>query len=253
MVIFPIVAALVSGVFAVMLFRRFSRRRTLPELAWGVALAMYALASAIVAIGVSQGWEASLYRLFWVFGAVLNVPFLALGSIALIGNRVLTALSVLAVAATTLFALGIVATAETSRDAFVRQQAVKGQDCPSSPVVPLQSRLDIPRGKCVWERGSTVGKLGSLYSIPAYLVVVAIAALTSRPRRGRVPQPNRAKGNWMIAGGATIVAVGGTAIARLGRGAPFSIALALGVVVMFVGFVTASRSSQPETLPEGRQ
>lgn len=252
MVIFPVIAALVSGIFAVMLLRRFTKRHGLPQLAWGIALSMYALASLMVAVGVSQGWDAFIYRLFWLFGAVLNVPFLALGSVALIGNRVLTAVATLLVAATTLFAFGIVATASTNPDAFLAQNAVKGTDCPSSPVQPTQARVEIPRGKCVWEPGSTVGKLGSLYSIPAYFLVVAIAAWTSRPRRGRKPDSNRARGNWMITAGATIVAVGGTAIARLGRGAPFSIALALGVGIMFVGFVWTSRPAPVSELAEER-
>jgi hypothetical protein len=247
-VIFPVIAAVVSGVFAAILLRRYAARsRNLALLAWGIALSMYAFASLVVAFGVSQGWEPSLYRIYWLFGAVLNVPYLALGSIALIGNRVLTAIAVLLVAAGTLFALGVVFSSKTNRNAFVRQHEVNRQACPSNPVLPLQDTYDIPRGKCVWKPGSAVGKLGSAYSIPAYFVVVAIALWTSRPRRGRTPEPNRARGNWLIAGGATIVAVGGTAIARLGRGAPFSIALALGVVVMFVGFIWSSR--QPAGAP----
>ncbi len=242
MVIFPIIAAVTSGVFAALLLRRYAARRSsLAHLAWGIALSMYALASLVVALGVAQGWEPSLYRIYWLFGAVLNVPYLALGSIALLGNRVLTAIFVLVVAAATLFALGVVFSGKTDRDAFVRQHAVKDVDCPSNPVVPIESVYDIPRGKCVWEPGSTVGKLGSAYSIPAYLIVVIIAAWTSRRARGRKPDPDRVRGNWLIAGGATVVAVGGSAIARLGRGAPFSITLALGVVIMFVGFIWASR------------
>lgn len=248
MAIFPIIAAVVSGIFAVMLIQRWMRRKRLPELAWGIALAMYALASLIVAVGVSQGWDKTLFKGYWLFGAMLNVPYLALGSIALLGNRVATAAAALVVAAASLFAVGIVASADTNVDAFV-QHGEDDASCPDNRLVPERPRYDIPRGKCVWPDGSIVGRLGSLYSIPPYLVVVGIAAVTSRRRIGVIPSPARARGNWLIAGGATIVAVGGSAIARLGRGAPFSIALALGAVVMFAGFLIASRPAA-EPSPE---
>ncbi len=242
MAIFPVIAAIVSGVFAGMLIQRWARGRRPAELAWGVALAMYALASLIVAVGVSQGWDATLFKGYWLFGAMLNVPYLALGSVALLGNRVATALAGFAVAAATLFAIGVVATADASREAFVQHGKVKDA-CPHSPLVPEQPRYDIPRGKCVWGDGSTVGRLGSVYSIPPYLVVVGIAMATSRRRGTVAAAPNRARGNWLIVAGATVVAVGGSAIARLGRGAPFSIALALGAVIMFAGFLVASHPS----------
>lgn len=246
MIIFPLIAAAVSAVFGVLLILQFSRKKGLHQLTWGISLAMYALASLVVAYGVGQGWDPSAYKVFWLFGAMLNVPYLAMGSIALLGNRVVTAVAVLAVAALTLFGFGVVATAKANRAAFVQQENVRG-DCPAiDPSVPQRDRFNIPRGKCVWPAGSMVGKLGSLYSIPAYVIVVGIALATSRPRHGLRPPANRARANWLIAAGATIVAVGGTAIARLGRGAPFSIALALGVIVMFIGFVTASRPPSPD-------
>ena len=42
----------------------------------------------------------------------------------------------------------------------------------------------------------------------------------------------------------TIVALGSTALTRVGRGSAFSIALAVGVVVMFLGFRIAARATR---------
>lgn len=246
MVVFPIVAALVSALFALLLFQRYARTKGLPQLFWGIALAMYAIATLTVAAGVGQGWNGSLYRVFWAFGAILNVPYLALGSVALFRNRVVTAIAALVVAGLTIYVLALTFTARTQPNAFVEhKQTQQDVDCPNDPVVPLQDRYDIPRGKCVWPANSAVGKMASTVSIPSYLVVVLVALGTSRPREG-TPR-HRARGNWLIAAGVTIVAIGGTATARFGRGVPFSIALALGVVVMFAGFLLASRTvAQPE-------
>jgi hypothetical protein len=227
LVFFPLVAAVVAVVFAVMLFRRFARSKSTAQLAWGVAMAMYAAASFAVANGTYGGWDKTLFKIYWLFGAMLNVPFLALGSIALLRKVPLTWLAMLIVAAATLYGFGVVLTS--------------GLDTSPMTAKPF----DIPRGKEVWD-GALAGKLGSAYSIPAYLVVVAIAFLTSR--RGEVPR-ERVRANWLIAAGATIVALGGFTLARLARGAFFSIFLALGISVMFAGFMTASappRARAPE-------
>ncbi|MBI4728039.1 MAG: hypothetical protein HY775_00830 [Acidobacteria bacterium] len=222
MVVFPVVATLVSAVFSIALFRRFSRRRRLSELAWGVAMAEFAIASLAVAAGVSGGWDPTLYRLYWLFGALLNVPWLALGSIALLGRRPLTLLALVAVAAGTVW--GIVRVAGGTVNPFIL--GVK----------------DIPRGSFAWRPDPSVRTLASLYSIPAWAIVVLIAILSGR-RRGDVRPPvGRVRANWTIAAGVTIVAAGGSALARLARGSVFSVTLAVGVAVMFVGFLMASRA-----------
>lgn len=78
------IATLTSAVFSVTLLSRFVRRggRDLPLVLWAVALAMFALASGALAIGVADGWTMARFRTFYLFGGVLNVPWLALGSIA---------------------------------------------------------------------------------------------------------------------------------------------------------------------------
>jgi hypothetical protein len=225
--IFPIVAAGVSAIFAVLLFQRYGHRKNPAQLFWGISMAMFALASVFVAFGVAGGWDKTLFKGYWLFGALLNVPFLALGSIALLRNRVLTAVSTLVVAASSLYAIGIVAAAKAN-EAAIRLHP-----------------YDVPVGKDVWGKAATVAKLGTYYSIPAYFVVIVIAALSSRSRDGVRPPSGRVKGNWLIVVGVTIVALGG-ALARYKRGVLFGVLLALGVVVMFVGFVLASRQAPPQ-------
>jgi hypothetical protein len=102
-------------------------------------------------------------------------------------------------------------------------------------------RKDIPKGSEVWKMDHSVYTLAVWYSTVAYVIVVGIAALTSRRRKGVSPSKERVRANLMIAVGVTIVAVGSTALTRFARGAAFSVALALGVTVMFVGFLLASR------------
>jgi len=58
------------------------------------------------------------------------------------------------------------------------------------------------------------------------------------------PSRSRVRGNALIAAGTSIVAVGGFALGRVGRGSAFSITLAIGVAVMFAGFLLASRPAR---------
>jgi hypothetical protein len=86
--VFPALAALVALVFAVALARQYLDRRRSAQAFWAVALLMYAVASAMVALGTVGGWTATEFRLYWALGAVLNVPFLAQGEMdLLVRNR----------------------------------------------------------------------------------------------------------------------------------------------------------------------
>lgn len=78
-----LVASAVSGTFCVRLFRRWDRggRRNAALLAWTIALGMFSVASVALLVGVVVGWSSPLFRTFYLFGAVLNVPWLALGSV----------------------------------------------------------------------------------------------------------------------------------------------------------------------------
>ena len=226
MIVFPAVAALVSTIFAIQLLTSYAHRKRLPQLAWGIAMTMFAIASLAVAAGVSGGWDPTLYRLYWLFGAILNVPFLALGSVALLGRKPLSAVVLVIVFVVTILAIGVVASSSVHAGAVATKS--------------------IPRGSAAWGKGTTASKLPTYISIPAYLVVVLIAIASSRG--GKLPV-HRIRGNWLIAVGATIVAAG-SGFARYGRGAVFSVVLALGVVVMYLGFRLASRTPKAPAVPE---
>lgn len=229
MIVFPLVAALISVIFALALLRQFSKRRRFYHLTWGVALLMFAAASLAVAGGVGTGWDPTLFRIYWLFGALLNVPWLALGSIALLGSRLLTLVAALLVVAGSVW--GLV-------EVF------------SSPVNPAITGLeDIPRGSLAWSADPGVRELAQYYSIPSWALIVLIAAVSGRRRDGVKPPVERVRANWIIAAGVSIVAIGGFALARLAQGAAFSVTLALGVVVMFTGFLMAQRA--PAIQPPG--
>src|SRR4051794_14443846 len=82
--VFPLAAAIVALVFAVLVIRQFAARRR-PYLAyWAIALLMFATASFAAFLGILNGWNTRLFAAYWLFGAILNVPFLAAGEVVLL-------------------------------------------------------------------------------------------------------------------------------------------------------------------------
>lgn len=83
-VLTALVASAVSALFAGTLLRRFvTRGRTNRALLyWGLAMVLFCVAALGLLTGVVGGWTSAEFRVFYLFGGVLNVPWLALGSIA---------------------------------------------------------------------------------------------------------------------------------------------------------------------------
>ncbi len=78
-----LVAFAASAIFCRRLYGRWDAggRRNPALLAWTISLGMFSVASAALLVGVVAGWSSPVFHVFYLFGAVLNVPWLALGSI----------------------------------------------------------------------------------------------------------------------------------------------------------------------------
>lgn len=231
--IFSIVATAISALFAWSLWSKYRSSKRLQMLAWSVSLAMFAIASATLVLADLYGWGPWLYRTFWLFGALLNVPWLALGSASLAWPRLARIL------------LGIVV--GMSGYALVATIAAD----PNTAFLLNEDK--IPRGSHVWAGTASMLGLLRVYSIGGWLAVVGIAAWTSRERGGLKPSATRVRANAMIAIGVTVVAVGGFALGRLGGVGVFSVSLAVGVAIMYVGFLMASRAPRFSVTDPGEQ
>ena len=224
LVVLPIAAALVALAFAVHLLVRAGRRRSWFEAVWGVALLMFASASAALSLGVLDGWSAAEFRVYWLFGAVLNVPYLALGEVYLLARRPLIGhLALLVVLAATAWAAAEVRTAPLDREVlgaetFFTGREVLGEDAPARLVAMYFSYT-----------GTAILLLGILWSA---------MGMRSRPEAR-----NRLYGVLWIALGALFV-FGGSVFARQGSFAGFSVTLLAGVSVMYWGFLTATRAAR---------
>src|SRR5258708_11776999 len=99
--VIPLIAGAVGGAFAAVVGRQYLSRRKPYQAIWAVALAMFAAAALFETAGQAFGWSDGSYKGYYLFGGLLNVGWLGLGSllldapppvgrIAIIGMRVLS-------------------------------------------------------------------------------------------------------------------------------------------------------------------
>jgi hypothetical protein len=222
------VAVVVSSLFAQAMLVRYTAGHRPQHRAWAIALAMFALASAALATGTSTGWDNGTFRAFYLLGAVVNVPWLAMGTVYLLvaertARRVLWGLVLFSG-----FAAGVLFSAP--------MQTVHG--------------TAIPVGKDVF--GALPRVLAAVGSGVAATVIIAgtIVSAVRFARNPQIPGHGRlAGGNALIALGTLVLSSGGLVQGVVGHDEAFALSLAIGISIVYAGFVLASsRPREPEPL-----
>jgi hypothetical protein len=221
--IFPLIAGVISLAFATALGRRLVTKWRPHEAVWTVALLMYAAASFAAAFGVAAGWTANEYRVYWLFGAVLNVPFLAAGEAYLLVRRRMYAHALLVA----LVMISLVATIVVWTSSVHADELAKA----------------LPIGNEAWRESRLPYHLRWLSWI-GYVALVAGLVWSARVMGSNPQLRSRTGGILVIALGATVVAIGSGVGAGLNVVPLFAIGLALGIAVMFWGFILSSRPAR---------
>src|SRR6202049_3651655 len=78
--VFPLIAPVVGGAFAAVVGRQYLARRRSHQAIWALALAMFALAALFESAGQAFGWSDATYKGYYLFGGLLNVGWLGIGS-----------------------------------------------------------------------------------------------------------------------------------------------------------------------------
>lgn len=171
-------------------------------------------------------------------GAVLNVPWLALGSVyLLVGSRIGD------VARSWLIGLsgaaaGVILIAPTKRTDLLPDEMPKG-----SEVFGVAPRVFAAVGSGVAALVIFAGALWSLWRI------IRRRQPSAGGHQRRILDPRRAAGgNALIALGTIVLSMSGSFAGRLGESRAFIVTLLVGVVLLFAGFLVAStRPSESPT------
>ena len=216
-------ATVLAGAFAAATFERWLERRRRHDLAWSVALVLFAAGALALWAGAAVGWDAPTFRLFYLFGAIVNVPALALGTVYLLAGRRAGDVAAVGVALLSAFAAGVLA------------------------VAPLTGPIDpdhLPQGSDVF--GPLPRVLAAVCSSVGALVVFGGAAWSAyRALRGRSglragAARRLALANVVIAAGAATLSASGLLNSVADEMAAFAITLTAGVALLFAGFLLAT-------------
>jgi hypothetical protein len=208
--VLPLITIFVSGAFGVAVAMQYARKRRPSQLAWAIGLLLFTIAAFMGYLARSGGATELEYRLFYLFGAITNVAWLALGTVFIVAPRYGRAALALVLA---LSAVAVYAVFASPVDIAVAVDTGKGYPDGSLP------RILAAIGSGV---GSIVLFGGALWSAWVFF---------RRRNQGR-----RAVANTVIAAGVLIVAAGGT-VAFTGASGILEVTNLLGVSVMFVGFL----------------
>lgn len=220
MLIFPLIATIISAFFSGIVFRQYLTRRNPAHLSWAFALFLFGVGTACDFLASVGGWTPLIARTYYLTGATVVVGFLALGTLYLLAPRPVARVWLVLMAGATILAIFLLAGAEVDP-------------------VKLKSETD-PGWKAIDKPAMLSGMVVAINSLGTLILVVG-AAYSAVYRRF-------ALANILIAAGTLIVAGGGS-LMRLGHYEFQSIGQALGIIVMFTGFLMtmAAARALPKT------
>jgi hypothetical protein len=228
----PGLTTVVTIVFAVLVLGRWSQRHHLNSLLWGIGLVMFAIGTGMEFLYALVGWHPAIFRLWYLFGAVLVAAYLGMGTAYLLMRGKTRRL---AHALMALILIGSIYAAYRVFTAPLDPSQMMPGELSGSAITVKSVRLITPFFNSL---GVVLLIGGAIYS--AWLFM-----------RKRV-LPNRVIGNILIALGALCPALGGT-LQRL-AGAHFVLYLTelAGVALLFAGFLVASQAPQPSAAARAR-
>lgn len=215
--VFPLIAIVVAWTFAGHLGRQWWDRRRAHALAWAMSLFLFGLGHVAVLIGLTAGWSSATFGVYWLSGALLNVPLLAIGQLHLMDRKrsvIYWTLAALAIA------WNVVFTITATYDVGVLAAAQGG----------------IPAGKDVLA-GTTAYAL--LRPMTYSFAIVVIGSVHSAIKFRKWSLLLIAVGTTVAAAGSSVI---GSSVDYL-----FPVLSAVGVTLMYTGFRAVSA---PARVPE---
>ena len=255
--------------FAALMANRFVRRRQPYYLMWCLGLLFYALATGSEAIGAALGWSASLYKLWYVTGAIGVAAYLGAGTLFLHRDPPFGSLAVICVLGAGVPALatnhldigfmglasaillGIILTfrpkqfAEAAALLLVVASLAAAYRVALAPVDPSL----VPTGPDQIVSGQAFDAdtraLTPPFNIAGALVLILGAALSAVQVARTRTLSNRLTANILIAVGAFVPSVA-SGLTRFGVTSLFFVGELLGLGCILAGFLLSASSAEPK-------
>jgi hypothetical protein len=217
----PLASSIISFAFAFFVFKRYLARKGAYLLLWGTGLVFYGIGGFCEFYYGAFGWNTLVFRLWYLFGAILVAAWLGQGTVYLLAKRKWANALMILLAIASLYAVVRVFSAELD-PSLLTTSVHTGSELSGHAIVTPGVRTLTPFFN-LYGTVTLVG--GALYS--AWLFW-----------RKRVLL-HRTIGNILIATGAMLPAFGGT-FSRMGVPAALYLGELFGVILMFMGFIRAT-------------
>ncbi len=212
----PFVSSAVSLAFALAVLVRFlGHRGHYHLLLWTIGLLMYSLGGFCEGWNGVAGWNATVFRLWYLFGAMLVAAWLGQGTVFLLAKPKLAWIS---------FAILAIASIYGGFRVF---------GATLDPAGMISGELS---GHAITSLGVRI--LTPFFNIYGTLTLVGGAIWSALTFFRKRALRNRAIGNVLIAAGSMLPAFGGS-FSRFGFGSALYVSELLGALVIFVGFLWA--------------
>ncbi len=228
--VLPFFSSAISFLFAYFVFKRYLNRKSAHLLLWGIGLVFYGIGGFCEGYYGAFGWNPVIYRLWYLFGAILVAAWLGQGTVYLLARRKWANALMVLLAVGSLYGLIRVFTAELD---------------PSLLTTSVHTGSELSGHAIVTPGVRSLTPMFNLYGVVTLVAGAVWSAWIFYRKRILL---HRTIGNILIAVGAIAPAFGG-AFSRFGVPAALYIGELLGAVLMFAGFIRATtpmREEQPE-------
>ncbi|MBW8009675.1 MAG: hypothetical protein FVQ83_00350 [Chloroflexi bacterium] len=227
----PLASSIISFIFAVLIFKRYFDRKSLHLLLWGLGMVFYGIGGFSEAYYGAFGWNALIFRMWYLFGAILVAAWLGQGTVYLLAKRRKANVLMIILVIGSLFGLFMVFNAELD----------------SSPLATSgETRIELS-GKNVIPRN--VRLLTPFFNIYGTLTLIGGAIYSAWIFYRKRILLHRTVGNILIATGAILPAMGGI-FSRFEIPGILYILEFFGAILIFTGFLRATSpmdADQPAT------
>jgi hypothetical protein len=224
LVFLPFSAMVIGLALAIVILNHYmaAPARRSHELVWGISFVLFAAGAAFEVAASLWGWNDMLVRLYYISGAILAVALLGLGEAILLAPRWKTGLLTLAALLSLLTLVAV----------FVQ------------PINPAELTGPAP-WRAVGVRGSLPQMLAIVSNTVGTLLIVGGALYSAWVFWRKRIQFHRMVGCVLLAIGTLVVAAGGTLAGPFGAHAWLYPPMAVGVAIMFVGYLETTRAPVP--------
>jgi hypothetical protein len=224
----PFISAIISFIFAFFVFNRYRKKGGAHLLLWGLGMTFYGIGGFCEAYFGALGWNPLIFRMWYLFGAILVAAWLGQGTVYLLAKRRWANITMVILGLGSLYATIRIFGAEID---------------PSLLTTSVHTGSELSGHAIVTPGIRTLTPLFNIYGVVTLVGGAVYSAWIFYRKRVLL---HRTIGNILIAVGALAPAFGGS-FSRFGVSGALYMGELIGAILMFAGFLRATTPMTEKT------